>query len=306
MHKVLAIVGPTAVGKTKLSIELAKQMNGEIISGDSMQVYRGLDIGTAKVTTEEMHGIPHHLINICDVTERYTVARFVKDAIAAINQIEAAGKVPIIAGGTGFYLQALEQGLNLGGNQEMDESPIRQELLTKATEIGNEAMHDWLTEVDPHAAAKIPATNQRRVIRSLEVYLQTGNRFSEQVNNDSDLDFKYITLTTDRNLLYDRINQRVDVMVTKGLFKEARWLFDQGGRKLPASQGIGYHELFDYFKNQITKDEAIDKVKQDSRHYAKRQLTWFRNKVDSNWYDLVQQKNSVSEIVEDASKWLQE
>ncbi|WP_268912988.1 tRNA (adenosine(37)-N6)-dimethylallyltransferase MiaA [Lentilactobacillus sp. SPB1-3] len=304
MHKVLAIVGPTAVGKTQLSIELAKQLNGEIISGDSMQVYRGLDIGTAKIKPEEMQGIPHHLIDICDVNERYTVARFVEDAIEAIKEIEAAGKLPIIVGGTGFYLQALEQGLNLGGNQDVSESPVRQELLAKATEMGYQAMHDWLLKVDPKAAEKIPATNQRRVIRALEVYLQTGERFSEQINNESNLDFKYVTLTADRELLYDRINRRVDIMVEEGLFKEARWLYDQGGRSLSASQGIGYHELFDYFDNQTSKENAIAKVKQDSRHYAKRQLTWFRHKVKSNWYNLIQHENTVDEIIEDAREWL--
>ena len=301
MHKVLAIVGPTAVGKTSLSIEMAKQLNGEIISGDSMQVYRGLDIGTAKVTSEEMQGVTHHLINICDVHERYTAAKFVADATKAINEIEKNGKLPIIAGGTGFYLQALDQGMNLGGDTN---SETRSKLMDQAKADGPEKMHEWLSKVDPQSGNKIPANNLRRVVRALEVYLDTGQRFSEQKNADQLFDFHYVALTAERNLLYDRINRRVDMMVDDGLIQEARWLLEQGGRELPASQGIGYHEFFDFFEGKVTENEAISKVKQDSRHYAKRQLTWFRNKVVANWYNLIEKENTISEIISDTRNWL--
>ena len=303
MKKVLAIVGPTAVGKTALSIQLAHQFNGEIISGDSMQVYRGLDIGTAKVTAKEMDGITHHLIDIRDIDERFSVADFVSEAIKAIDLITSSGKLPIIVGGTGFYLQALLDGLELGGDQYQN-ADLRKQLREQADEKGNQALHDRLAEVDPQAAAEIPVNNVRRVIRALEVYIKTGRRFSDQKNDGRSFDAFLIGLTTDRALLYQRINQRVDMMMAAGLLEEAQFLYAHHGTEYQAGKGIGYHEFYPYFKGDITLEEAVDLVKKDSRHYAKRQLTWFRNKTRPNWYNLVEHPETITQIEADVRKWL--
>ncbi|MEJ6400540.1 tRNA (adenosine(37)-N6)-dimethylallyltransferase MiaA [Nicoliella lavandulae] len=304
MQKVLGIVGPTAVGKTKLSIQLAKQFNGEIISGDSMQVYRHLDVGTAKVTPTEMDGIPHHLINILDVHQRYSAADFVADAKQLIIEITNRGKLPIIAGGTGFYLQALLANLNLGGDSESD-GQVRQQLHQTAQSIGPEAMWQRLNHVDPDAAAKIPVSNLRRVIRALEVIQVTGNLFSAQPQlTAAPYDSLLIGLNTDRALLYQRINHRVDLMLDHGLLNEAKWLFNQGGDDVPAGKGIGYRELYPYLNGQCDIASAVDKIKQDSRHYAKRQLTWFRNKMNVAWFDVIQHPAAVNDVKKLTSDWL--
>lgn len=305
MTKVLAIVGPTAVGKTDLSIKLAQKFAGEIISGDSMQVYRGLDIGTAKVTKEEMDGVKHHLIDIRNIDERFSVADFVQRASKDIQTIIKSGNLPIIVGGTGFYLQALLSGLELGGD-EYENNQLRQQLLSDAQNDGYEKLHHRLAEVDPDAAVGIPANNVRRVVRALEVYIKTGHRFSDQHNTGNKYDAFVIGLTTDRELLYQRINQRVDQMIATGLVNEAKALFDQGGQGFQSGKGIGYRELFPYFEHQVSLDEAIDTIKKDSRHYAKRQLTWFRNKTEPkpNWYNLVEHPEAIKRINEDVTKWL--
>lgn len=304
MKKVLAIVGPTAVGKTATSIKLAKKFNGEIISGDSMQVYRKLDIGTAKITEDEKQGIVHHLINIRDIDQRFSVADFVSDATAAIAQITAAGKLPIIVGGTGFYLQALLNGLTLGGDQ-FESDQLRRELLAQAAVKGNEALHQRLAKVDPVAAERIPVNNVRRVIRALEVYIKTGHRFSDQTNRPRPYDAFIVGLTTDRATLYKRINQRVDQMMDQGLLDEARYVYQNGGTRLQAGKGIGYHEFEAYFSHDRTLAEAVDLVKKDSRHYAKRQLTWFRNKTKPHWYDIISDPGDVSRLNDDVRKWLE-
>ncbi|CAM2964739.1 tRNA (adenosine(37)-N6)-dimethylallyltransferase MiaA [Lentilactobacillus buchneri] len=305
MIKLLAIVGPTAVGKTDLSIKLAQKFNAEIISGDSMQVYRHLDIGTAKITPEEMAGVKHHLIDVRNIDERFSVADFVQDASKLIEAIHEVGKLPIIVGGTGFYLQALLSGLELGGDQYQNDD-LRRQLLAEAKEKGDLALHQRLAKVDPAAARAIPVHNVRRVVRALEVYINTGHRFSDQHNAGSKYDAFVIGLTTDRALLYQRINQRVDQMMAQGLLSEGRWLYDHDGQQFQAGKGIGYRELFPYFQGQSTLEEAIELIKKDSRHYAKRQLTWFRNKTDPqpNWYNLVQRPNQLSEIESDVEKWL--
>lgn len=305
MTKIIAIVGPTAVGKTALSIELAHKFDGEVISGDSMQVYRTLDIGTAKVTPEEMAGITHHLINVRNVDQRFSVADFEQEASTQITKITSRGRLPIIVGGTGFYLQALLSGLQLGGDKYQDDT-LRQQLLAEAESKGNQALHDRLAKVDPDAAASIPINNVRRVIRALEVYINTGHRFSEQKNVGSKYDAFVIGLTADRALLYRRINQRVDQMMAAGLLDEARRLFDQGGQKLQSGKGIGYRELFPYFAGQTSLEDAVDLIKKDSRHYAKRQLTWFRNKTDPqpNWYNLVEHPQQLFNVENDVGEWL--
>ena len=305
MTKVIGIVGPTAVGKTALSIQLAQRLNGEIISGDSMQVYRKLDIGTAKITPDEMQGVVHHLINIRDINERFSVADFQSLANQNITEIAAKNKLPIIVGGTGFYVQAVTENLSLGMDHFDEQSDqIRQKWHHIATQQGKQYVWDQLHELDPMAAQKIPVQNVRRVIRALEVIEKTGQLFSNQPEQQSTNDFYLIGLNTDRQVLYKRINKRVDQMVQEGLIEEARWLYDHDGIDYQAGKGIGYRELFPYFAGQISLQRATDEVKLDSRHYAKRQLTWFRNKMNVHWYDLVSGRNSISEIEQDVREWL--
>jgi tRNA dimethylallyltransferase len=305
MTKVIAIVGPTAVGKTALSIKLAQAFNGEVISGDSMQVYRHLDIGTAKVTPAEMAGVPHHLIDICDISERFSAARFKQLAGNAIDEIAGRNHLPIIAGGTGFYLQALMQNLALGSDQFDDHTQaIRDHWKKLAKERGAEYVWQQLKQRDPAASDQIPVGNTRRVIRALEVIEQTGQLFSDQPQYASEDDFLIIALNTARPVLYERINHRVDLMVENGLLDEARWLFDHDGQHQPAGKGIGYHELFPYFQGKTSLDDAVAKIKQDSRHYAKRQLTWFRNQTDAHWFDLVERPADIKQIKQLVGDWL--
>ena len=301
--KVLLIVGPTAVGKTALSLELAQRFNGEVISGDSMQVYRHLDIGTAKVTPEEQQVVPHHLIDIVDVTERYSVADFMHQATRQITAITARGHLPLLVGGTGFYLQALLDNLTLGNDHYTDDT-LRQKWHTYAEEHGRQALWNRLNDVDPPAAAKIPPNNERRVVRALEVYERTGKRFSAQQANAAPFDPYIIGLTTAREVLYARINARVDAMVEAGLVDEAQWLYEQGGAALPAGKGIGYKELYPYFAGQSSLDGAL--IKRNSRRYAKRQLTWFRNQMTVHWYDLVAHPEQQHQIEADVNQWLQD
>jgi len=303
MEKVLAIVGPTAVGKTALAIDLAQKFNGEIISGDSMQVYRHLDIGTAKATPAEQAQATHHLIDVKDVDQQFTVAQFVAAAQELIPAITARGHLPIIAGGTGFYLQALFDGLKLGAEAPGDPA-VRDRFRAIAQEKGAEYLWQQLDAKDPQAAAKIPVTNIRRTVRALEVIAVTGQLFSHQENGGPQYDELYLALNTDRNLLYDRINQRVDLMAQGGLLDEVRWLASQGGTDLPAATGIGYRELLPVLDQPDRIPAAIDQVKQDSRHYAKRQLTWFRNQTTATWYDLVQHPEQRTTIEAQVSDWL--
>ncbi|GLB46788.1 tRNA dimethylallyltransferase [Philodulcilactobacillus myokoensis] len=305
MQKVLAIVGPTAVGKTALSLNLAHQFNGEIISGDSMQVYRHLNVGTAKIMKNEMQGIPHHLINIRDVYERYSAANFVNDAKREINEIKSRNRLPIIVGGTGFYLQALLNDLELGGNHYSN-SDDRVRLKQYAEKNGKQKLWQRLYQIDPKSAKIIPVNNKRRVIRALEVCKQTDHLFSDQKQHKPLFNSFLIGLNTDRQLLYQRINYRVDVMVKSGLLDEAKWLYQQGGVNLPAGKGIGYRELDSYFNHSNELNRSIDLIKRDSRHYAKRQLTWFRNKMNVNWYDLIKNPKEINQIQNDVKKWLSE
>lgn len=301
MSKVVAIVGPTAVGKTALSIQIAKVFHGEVISGDSMQVYRHLDIGTAKIRPDEMAGVPHHLIDIVDVDHQYSVAEFKSSAGRLIKEISGRHHLPLIVGGTGFYLQALTNNLTLGSQQSIS---FREHWEAVAKQRGSQFVWNRLEQLDSPAARQIPVGNTRRVIRALEVIHQTGRRFSDQPQQEAVNDYLLIGLTTDRPVLYDRINKRVDLMMDAGLLNEARWLFDQGGAELPAGKGIGYHELFPYFTGDCDLTTAVDKIKKDSRHYAKRQFTWFRNKMDVHWFDLVSGKNQPNDVKELIKDWL--
>lgn len=306
-QKVLAIVGPTAVGKSALAVALAQEFAGQVISGDSMQVYQGLDIGTAKVTPQEMQGVPHYLIDTNQVDERFSVADFVQQSRKYIGQIAAQAQLPIIAGGTGFYLQALFDNFQLG-TDDYDASEKERKQWQQFLHIhGPKALWDRLAQVDPQAAAKIPVGNSRRVIRALEVYQKTGKLFSAQQDQVSgEFDPLIIGLNAERSLVYDRINQRVDQMVAAGLVDEARWLYERGGLSLPAGRGIGYKELYPYFAGEISLDEAVMTIKKNSRHYAKRQLTWFRNKMNVKWFNIVEHPAELAEIRQLINKWLKE
>ena len=301
--KVIAIVGPTAVGKTSLSVELAKRFNGEIISGDSMQVYRGLDIGTAKVTADEMAGIPHHLIDVRGVDESYSAADFQKSAREAIQEISQRGKIPIIVGGTGLYIQSLLWDYKLGSEGEPEDDSIREKYEVFAEENGNPALWEKLQLSDPLAAEKIHYNNRKKVIRALEVFELTGHSILEPKEQPKELyDSFLIGLNTDRSILYQRINQRVDLMVEQGLLEEARNLAKNP--TVQAAQGIGYKEFFPYFSGDSSLEAAIEEVKLHSRRYAKRQLTWFRNRMTVHWYDLIQQPEIIKVIETEITNWL--
>ena len=280
---VLCIVGPTAVGKTKMSIELAKQLNGEIISGDSMQIYRGMDIGTAKATMDERQGIPHHLIDEKNPDEPYSVAAFQQTVRAKMEEIKSRGKLPIIVGGTGLYIKSVLYDYEFAGeseSKEVDEA--------KYGHLSNEELHAKLAAVDEAGAKDIHPNNRKRVIRALEIYETSGVKKSEMIEKQEHkmiYDACLIGLTDDRNVLYDRINKRVDTMYETGLVEEVKALFDGG---IPAEsqsiRAIGYKELYDYFKGFISLEESKELIKRNSRRYAKRQYTWFNNQMDVTWF----------------------
>ena len=305
MEKVLVIAGPTAVGKTALSIQLAKKFNGEIISGDSLQVYRRLDIGTAKVTKSEAQGIPHYLIDIKDPKEGFSVAEFQTLAQEKIQEITSRGKLPIVVGGTGLYIQALLYDYDLGGKAKGETLAIRQKYEEIAKTCGNQELWALLAQKDPAAAQKIHFNNQRKVIRALEVFENTGRSILAPENAPQKrYDDFLIALTTERSLLYERINQRVEQMFDAGLKAEAELL-----RDLPDSQGakgIGYREFFDYFAGITDLASVKEAIKQDSRRYAKRQLTWFRNRMNPLWVDLVQHPEQGSVLEAKIHQWLEE
>jgi len=298
-QKLLVIIGPTAVGKTKLSIEMAKRYNGEIISGDSMQIYRGMDIGTAKIKPEEMEGIPHHLIDIKEPTENFSVAEFQHLVRAKIDEIVQKGKLPIIAGGTGLYIQSVIYDYQF--SDVPGDETYRLMLEERVKEIGNEALYKELMEVDPESASQIHPNNIRRVIRALEIFHLTGKTMQEfQSTQQPDLlyDTAIIGLTMEREKLYERINYRVDIMVEEGLIEEVKRLYQQGLRDCQSIQAIGYKEIFTYFDGKMSLEEAIANLKQNSRRYAKRQLTWFRNKMDVVWFDMTDVENISKKIKE--------
>lgn len=283
---VIAIVGPTAVGKTALSIELAKVIDGEIINGDSMQVYKDLNIGTAKITPEEMDGIPHHLLDIKEPTESFSVAEYQKLVRSKIEEIRSKGKFPIIVGGTGLYIQAVL--FDFRFTEERIDDSIRQAYYNELAEIGPEAMHAKLAAIDSKTAATIHPNNTRRVIRALEMaeYSSIHKSDKEQHLGETPLyKHRIIGLNMDRELLYQRINQRVDLMIEKGLIGEVKGLYNRGIRDVQSIKAIGYKEIYEYLDGAVSLEEAIERLKQNSRRYAKRQLTYFRNKMNIDWYD---------------------
>lgn len=282
----VVLTGPTAVGKTALSIELAKRINGAIISADSMQVYKYMDIGSAKVMPEEMDGIKHYLIDELSPEDEFNVFVFKDMAQKALEEIYAAGKIPIIAGGTGFYIQGLLYDIDFT-EQEIDES-YRQKLYDFAKENGNHALHEMLKDIDPESYKSIHENNVKRVIRALEYYNTTHEPISKHNARErqrvSPYNFAYFVLNDDRANLYSRIDRRVDIMVERGLIDEVKKLKNMGYTKdMVSMKGIGYKEILDYLDNECTLDEAIYKVKLESRRFAKRQLTWFRREKDTIW-----------------------
>ena len=284
----IVLSGPTAVGKTALSIKLAQKVNGAIISADSMQVYKYMDIGSAKIMPDEMEGVKHYLIDELLPEEEFNIVRFQSMAKGALDEIYANGQIPIIAGGTGFYIQALLYDIDFN-HQDADEA-YRKELEEYANAHGNDALHARLKEIDPVSAEKIHANNVKRVIRALEFYKLTGNPISEhneaELQKESPYNFAYFVLTDDREKLYNRIEKRVDLMMEHGLLNEVQRLKNMGyHRQMVSMQGLGYKEILDYLDGKCTLDEAVATIKLETRHFAKRQLTWFRRERDVQWLD---------------------
>lgn len=282
----IILTGPTAVGKTKASIGLAKAIGGEIISADSMQVYRHMDIGSAKITKEEMADVPHYLIDVLEPEEEFHVVRFQQMAKAAMADIYSRGKIPIIVGGTGFYIQALLYDIDFTENE--GDSVYREKLEALAKEKGAAYLHGQLAMVDPKSAEEIHANNIKRVIRALEFYHQTGQKISEhnerERQKESPYQFCYFVLNDRRECLYERIDQRVDQMIRNGLVQEVQTLKERGCTKQMVSmQGLGYKEIFSYLEGDCSLEEAVYIIKRDTRHFAKRQLTWFKRERDVIW-----------------------
>ena len=282
----IILTGPTASGKTALSVELAKRIGGEIISADSMQVYRHMDVGSAKVTKEEMDGIPHHLIDVLDPQDAFNVVVFQEMAKKAMEEIYTNGHIPIVAGGTGFYIQALLNDIDFTDND--GDMEYRQSLEQIAADQGAEVLHEKLRAVDPASADAIHANNVKRVIRALEFYEKTGKRISEhneeERQKESPYNFAYYVLNMERSRLYERIDMRVDLMVENGLEEEVKKLKSMGcTRDMVSMQGLGYKEILDYLSGDLTLDEAIYILKRDTRHFAKRQLTWFKREKEVSW-----------------------
>ena len=305
--KCIVIAGPTAVGKTELSIRLAKELNGAVISADSMQIYKGMDIGSAKVRKEEMQGIEHYLIDELDPKEEFHVVRFQQMAKKAMDEIYDKGKLPIIAGGTGFYIQALLKDIDF--TETGKETDIRSKYHEISKKEGAEKLYGLLKQKDPKAAEYIHPNNVKRVIRALEFFDETGECISEhntqQSQKTSPYTYAYFVLNDDRAVLYDRINRRVDKMLDDGLLEEVTRLKEMGLKEDDISmKGIGYREFFPYFRGEISLEEAIEAVKADSRHFAKRQITWFKREKDAIWFDRNEYDNDNDRILAAMiSKW---
>ncbi len=298
--KVIVICGPTASGKTALSIELAKKINGEIISADSMQIYKDMDIGTAKPDTEEIQGIKHYLLDFVSPDVRYSVAEFKIDATKAIEEILQKGKTPIIVGGTGLYVDTLIYGIEYN-DIKIDEE-YRQELETIAETKGLETLYKMALGIDEEAMKKISSNDKKRIMRVLEIYKATGKNKTEQEiesrKKGVKYDYKVFALNMDRQALYNRINLRVDLMIQRGLIEEVKNLKEKYNKFPTAMQGLGYKEVVEYLENKTTKEEMIEKIKMETRRYAKRQLTWFRKNKQTIWLDATKEKDyNVSQII---------
>lgn len=304
--KVIIIGGPTASGKSSLAIELAKVLNGEIISADSMQIYKKLDIGTAKVTEEEMQGIKHYMIDICEVEEKFSVADFQKLAYEYIEKILEKGKTPIIAGGTGLYISSLVDNMKFTEETKKDKI-VREKLYQKAEDLKEDApdyFYDMLLKIDEEAAKKIEKNNLKRVIRALEIYYTTGETKTMQDKKttleDIKYDYKTFIIDWDRQMLYDRINKRIDIMVDQDILKEVKWLYN---KNLPqdntAMAAIGYKEFFPYLTGKLSLEECVEKLKQETRRYAKRQITWFKRIKNIKYIDYkLNTKEKINYILE--------
>lgn len=292
-HKVLVLLGPTAVGKTRLSLELAAAYNAEIISGDSMQVYRGMDIGTAKITPAEMMGIPHHLIDIHDPQDPYSAAEFQEQGSRLIEEISSRGKLPFIVGGTGLYIESLCYGFQF--SEAVADEAFRKEQDQFAEEHGALALHARLEAVDPVSAAKLHPNDRRRIIRALEIHHQTNTTLSAShaaQKKESPYDLCLIGLTIDRKILYKRIEDRIDSMLADGLVAEVKGLLENGySRSLVSMQGLGYKEIAAYLAGELTLEETVILLKRDTRRFAKRQLSWFRHMKEIEWIDVEGEQN---------------
>ena len=284
----IVVAGPTASGKSAAAVELARMIDGEIISADSMQVYRYMDIGSAKITKEEMMGIPHYLIDVADPTEDYDVVRYAREAKAAVSDIISRGKVPILCGGTGFYIQAVTRDIDFSETGSLPE--YREELAAYAAQHGNAALHERLRDIDPVSYETIHPNNLKRVIRALEYYKETGMTISAhneaERQRETPYDLHFFVLNDDRAVLYDRIDRRVDFMMAEGLYDEVLYLRQMGlTRDMVSMQGLGYKEMLDCMDGKYDLDEAVRILKRDSRHYAKRQITWFKRERNTIWID---------------------
>lgn len=285
--KVVVICGPTASGKTSLSIELAKKINGEIVSCDSMQIYKEMNIGTAKPTLEEMQGIKHYMIDIVSPNERYSVADYKKQAKQAIREILEKGKVPIVVGGTGLYVDSLIYEIEY---QDIEfDKEYREKLEERVKQEGLEELYKEAEKIDPEAIQKISKNDQKRILRILEIYNATGKNKTQQEiesrKNEVEFDYKVYAISWDREKLYDRINQRVDIMINQGLIEEVKEICSKYNEFPTAMQGLGYKEVVEYLEKKCTKEEMIEKIKMETRRYAKRQLTWFRKNKQTIWLD---------------------
>lgn len=295
----LILTGPTAVGKTELSIALAKEVGGEIISADSMQVYRHMDIGSAKITQEEMQGVPHYLVDCLEPSEEFNIYVFQQMAKDAMQQIYANGHIPVIVGGTGFYIQSLLYDIRFEAEENATVRRKYEELLSQR---GAEYLHSLLKEIDPASAEKIHANNAKRVIRALEFYelnhYPISEHNEEQRQKESPYDFRYFVLTDERQKLYDRIELRVEKMLEAGLVDEVKRLKEMGcHRDMVSMQGLGYKEILDYLDGELTLTEAVYRIKRDTRHFAKRQLTWFRREKDVIWVDKQEAGTTTDELL---------
>ena len=284
---VYVIGGPTASGKSNLAVELAKKINGEIISADSMQIYKDMDIGTAKVTKEEMQGIKHYMIDFLSPEERYSVSSFKKDAENAIEEILQKGKTPIVVGGTGLYIDSLIYGIEFR-DEKFDEQ-YRESLNKIAEEQGLDILYKEAQKIDPDAMQKISINDKKRIIRVLEIYHKTGKTKTEMEiesrKNEVKYNYKVFAITMPREKLYERIEKRVDIMIKQGLIEEVQKILEKYSKFPTAMQGLGYKEVVEYLENKTTKEEMIEKIKKETRHYAKRQLTWFRKNKETIWLD---------------------
>lgn len=305
MEKVIIIVGPTAVGKTNLSIKLAKKLKAEVISGDSMQVYKGMNIGTGKVTEKEMEHVPHHMLDILNPDEPFSVADYQKQVQKKISDLNKQNIIPLLVGGSGLYIQAVLYDY-VFSDQKRDETLTKQLEARLETE-GNLALYEELQQVDPVQAKHIHPNNKRRLIRALEVYQATGKTLSErqaEQNKTSKYDYYIIGLKMDREALYNQINQRVDTMVQNGLVEEVKHLYERGYEHTQAMKAIGYKELIPYIKGETDLNTAVELLKRNSRRYAKRQYTWFKNQMNIHWYDVTNAKYDkiVDSILKDMSE----